>query len=122
MIVVVATRNPLSAFHLTMLLDGLGYSALAVRESAPLLGCILDARAGLLLIEDGFVPKTSAHSLINHIRSLPGPKSSIPVLRVWKGPVAASGPDAHSVLTISAPVTGTALEQAIQRMGLRKGN
>lgn len=118
MIVVVGTRCPETAFRYTVLINGLGHSVLAVRESAPLLSCILDPRSGLLILEDGFVPNTSAHTLINHIRSMSGAKSSIPIIRVWKGPVLASGREDHSVVTMGAPVTGMALEQVLQNLGL----
>lgn len=121
MIVVVGTRYPESAFRYSLLLNGLGHSMLAARETAPLLSCILDPRSGLLILEDGFVPNTSAHTLINHIRSMPGPKSSIPIIRVWKGPVLTNGHDSPSVVTLNAPVTGSALEQAWCSLGLERG-
>lgn len=121
MIVVVGSRNAEVAFRYTLLINGLGHRSLAVRETAPLLSCILDPRSGLLILEDGFVPNTSAHTLINRIRSMPGPKSSIPIIRVWKGPVLASGHDSHSVVTINAPVTARALDHAMQSLGLSRG-
>jgi len=121
MIVVVGSRCPEIAFRYSLLISGLGHAALAVRETAPLLSCILDPRSGLLIIEDGFVPNTSAHTLINRIRSMPGPKSSIPIIRVWKGPVLAGGHDSHSVVTMKAPVTGRDFDQVMQTLGLSRG-
>lgn len=121
MIVVVGSRDPESVFRYTLLFNSLGHSTLGVRATVPLLGCIQDPRSGLLLIEDGFVPNTSAHSLANLVRSTPGPKSSIPIIRVWKGPVLASGHDCENVVTVQAPVTANVLERALRSFGLSRG-
>lgn len=121
MIVVVGSRCPEAVFRYTMLFNALGHATLGVRAISPLLSCIQDPRSGLLLLEDGFVPKTSAGTLINLIRSTPGPKSSLPIIRVWQGPVIASGYDPESVLTINGPVTGAGLEEAMKSLGLGGG-
>lgn len=118
MIVVVASRRPESVFRFAMLLQPLGHVVVGVRESAPLLSCILDPRSGLLVIEDGFVPNSSAHTLINRVRSTPGPKSSIPIIRIWRGPVLASGQESDRVATVTDPVTGAALDKALVSLGL----
>lgn len=118
MIVVVASRRPESVFRFAMLLQPLGHVVVGVRESAPLLSCILDPRSGLLVIEDGFVPNSSAHTLINRVRSTPGPKSSIPIIRIWRGPVLASGQESDHVATVTDPVTGAALDKALVSLGL----
>lgn len=120
MIAVIATREAKSAFHYTLLLNQSGYQTLAVRETAPLLSCIQHPMSCLLLLEDGFTENTSAHSLINLIRSIPGPKSSIPILRVWKGPILASGSESGALATISAPVTGATMESALRSLGLSR--
>ncbi len=121
MIVVVATRSAETAFQYTLLLNELGYETLAVRESAPLLSCIQHPMSCLLMLEDGFAGNASAHALINRIRSIPGPKSSLPILRVWKGPILASGHDTGPLATISAPVTGSSIESALLSLGLGRG-
>lgn len=121
MIVVVGSRCPEAVFRYTMLINALGHATLGVKGISPLLSCIQDPRSGLLLLEDGFVPNTSAGTLINQIRSTPGPKSAIPIIRVWKGPVLASGYDLESVVTVSGPVTGSDLEGAMRSLGLSKG-
>lgn len=113
MIVVVATRCPRSAFRYTLLIREMGFQALVVRETGGLFSCILDPRSGLLIAEDGFVPNTSAHGLINLIRTIQGPKSQIPVIRVWKGLIAAGGHESASTLTIQSPLTGAQLESAL---------
>jgi hypothetical protein len=118
MIAVIAARKAESAFHYTLLLNQSGYQTLAVRETAPLLSCIQHPMSCLLLLEDGFTENTSAHALINLIRSTPGPKSSIPILRVWKGPILATGSEHGAIATVSAPVTGSVLEDALRRLGL----
>lgn len=120
MIAVIASRCAESAFRYTVLFRSLGLQTLAVRETAPMLSCIQDARSGLLLIEDGFAPNpsTSAHALINLVRSIPGPKAQLPIIRVWKGPVLASGQESTLVATVNAPVTGQALMEAMQSIGL----
>lgn len=121
MIVVVGARCPETVFRYAMLLKALGHATLGVGGISPLLSCIQDPRSGLLLLEDGFDPNASAGTLINQIRSTPGPKSAIPIIRVWKGPVLASGYDITSVVTVSSPVSGSDLEGAMQRLGLRRG-
>lgn len=121
MIVVIGASSPETVFRYTVLLNQLGFSTLGVRETTPLLSCIQDPRSVLLLLEDGFVPNTSAHTLINLVRSTPGPKSSIPVIRVWKGPVLVTGTGHNDCETIKAPVTGKALESAMHRLGLIRG-
>lgn len=125
MIVVVGSLCPEAVFRYTMLFNALGHATLGVNGISPLLSCIQDPRSGLLLLEDGFVPKTSAGTLINQIRSTPGPKSAIPIIRVWRGPVVACGYDQSSVITVNGPVTGSNLERAMQSLGLagedRKG-
>jgi hypothetical protein len=118
MIVVVASRNPESVFRFEMLFKPLGHTVLGVRETAPLLSCIHDPRSGLLVIEDGFVSNSSAHALINRVRSVPGPQSLIPIIRVWQGLVLASGYSCQLVTTVNAPVTGRTLEEAMQSLGL----
>lgn len=117
MIVVVGARCPESVFRYSMLIKALGHATLGAGGISPVLSCIQDPRSGLLLLEDGFVPSTSAGTLINLIRSTPGPKSTIPIIRVWNGPVLASGYDAASVVTVSAPVTGNVLEDALRSLG-----
>ena len=121
MIVVVATRCPESVFRYAMLFKPLGLAVLGVRETAPLLSCIHDPRSGLLVIEDGFVPNSSAHALINRVRSVPGPQSHIPIIRVWRGLVLASGNSSQLVTTVSAPVTSRSLEEAMHSLGLIAG-
>lgn len=120
MIAVIAARQAKSAFHYMMLFKQLGYQTLAVRETAPLLSCIQHPMSCLLLVEDGFMENTSAHALINLIRSIPGPRSSIPILRVWKGPILADGCESGAIETISAPVTGAALESALRSLRLSR--
>lgn len=121
MIVVVGSRCPETVFRYTMLINALGHTTLGVKAISPLLSCIMDPRSGLLLLEDGFVPSASAGTLINQIRSIPGSKSTIPIIRVWKGPVLASGYDTDSVVTVNAPVTGVVLEGAMRSLGLGRG-
>lgn len=121
MIVVVASRCAESVFRYSLLINALGHKTLGVRETAPLLSCILDPRSCLLIIEDGFVPNKSASSLINRIRSMPGPKSSIPIIRVWKGLVIESAYDSQFVVKLNAPVTGMALASAMLSLGLSGG-
>jgi hypothetical protein len=121
MIVVIGTRSAERAYRYTALIHALGHQALAARESAPLLGCIIHPMSGLLLLEDGFIQGTSAHNLIQHIRNAPGHQSSIPIVRIWNGPVLADGPGNDSVVTISAPVTGATLEKAMLSLGLERG-
>lgn len=120
MIAVIAARQAKSAFHYTMLFNQLGYQTLSVRETAPLLSCIQHPMSCLLLVEDGFMENTSAHALINLIRSIPGPKSTIPILRVWKGPILADGCESGAIETVSAPVTGAALESALRSLRLSR--
>lgn len=121
MIVVVGARCPETVFRYTLLINALGHTTLGVGGISPLLSCIQDPRSGLLLLEDGFVPNTSAGTLINQIRSMPGPKSAIPIIRVWKGPVLATGYDIASVVTVCAPVTGNVLEGALRSLRLGRG-
>ena len=121
MIVVVGSRCPEAVFRYAMLIKALGHTTLGVKAISPLLSCIQDPRSGLLLLEDGFVPNASAGTLINQIRSTTGPKSAIPIIRVWKGLVLASGYDLESVVTVSGPVTGSDLEGAMRSLGLGKG-
>lgn len=121
MIVVVGARCPETVFRYTMLINALGHTTLGVGGISPLLSCIQDPRSGLLLLEDGFVPSTSAGTLINQIRSTPGPKAEIPIVRIWKGPVLAVGYDTSSVVTVNAPITGNVLEGAMRSLGLCRG-
>jgi hypothetical protein len=121
MVVVIATRNPEQAYRLSVLTRALGRSPLAANSKAAMFSCIQDPRSGLLLIEDGFVPNASAHSVANLVRSMPGPKASIPIIRVWCGPVLASGNDCDGIVTLQAPVTAKALERAMQSLGLSAG-
>ena len=121
MIVVVGSRDPESVFRYALLFALLGHETLGVRASVPLLSCIQDPRSGLLVVEDQFVVNRSAHSLINLVRRTPGPKSSIPIIRVWSGPVLTTGHDSENVVTVHAPVTVDVLERAMRSLGLSRG-
>lgn len=119
--VVVLVDKPETAYRYHMLIEPLGLDTKAVNAFAPLLSCIVDPSSVLVLVEDAFIENTSAHRLIDQIRSMPGKPSQIPILRVWKRLVlTAGGCSQRSVETITAPVTGHSLSEALKRLGLIK--
>lgn len=118
---VVLVGNPESAYRYRMLFEALGMGVKAVDGIAPVLSCIVDRQSVLLVIEDEFNPNTSAHRLIDQIRSMPGRPSQIPIIRVWKRLVlAAAGCNHGMVETLIAPATVQSLAEAMKRLGLIK--
>ncbi len=121
--IVVGAQNQNSAFQYCTMLHQLGFDALAVNATAPLLACIHDPRSVLLLLEDGFSksPSTSVHALIDQIRCIPGPKANIPIIRVWTGLVIAStGKACDSLESLRAPVNSFDLLEAMRRLGIKQ--
>lgn len=121
-VVVLAERTEQAYRYLT-LFEPLGFQIKAVNSFAPLLSCIVDPSSVLVLVEDALKARTSAHSLINQIREMPGKPSHIPIIRVWKGLSLVRGAGTQgAVETVIAPVTGQSLAEALARLGLIKQN
>ncbi|MBJ2216027.1 MULTISPECIES: hypothetical protein [Pseudomonas] len=116
---IVITDDPDTAYRYSMLFKPFGLATKAVNSNAPMLSCILNPSSVLVLVEDGFIENTSAHTLIDLIRNTPGSNPQIPIIRVWKKLVLAVGA-AHddNVATLVAPVTSTSLNVAMRRIGL----
>ena len=113
--VVVATREPGNAFRYYAILQSIGHQVFAADNPAQVFTCMLGKQASLLIVEDGFIEASSAHGFIKKVRSIPGPESLIPIIRICSGPVSVS-PDNHAVETIRSPATASSLEAAIRRL------
>lgn len=69
---IVITDDPDTAYRYSMLFKPFGLATKAVNSNAPMLSCILNPSSVLVLVEDGFIENTSAHTLIDLIRNTPG--------------------------------------------------
>tara|TARA_R110002124_G_scaffold128157_10_gene288634 strand:+ start:9326 stop:9697 length:372 start_codon:yes stop_codon:yes gene_type:complete len=116
--VVVATREPGNAFRYYAILQSIGHQVFAADNPAQVFTCMLGKQASLLIVEDGFIEASSAHGFIKKVRSIPGPESLIPIIRICSGPVSVSPESSynHAVETIRSPATASSLEAAIRRL------
>lgn len=122
--IVVATRSAADAYQYYVVLTTMGYAVRLVDEPAQVLTCLVDPNVVLLIVEDGFVPKSSAHGFIETVRSAPGKLAQIPIIRIWTGPVNVTGQSLHpnSVLTIRSPATSIDFYSAMRELKVATTN